>query len=241
MDERKQEIFHAIVRHFIQTATPVGSNTILVSYKLSVSPATIRNDMVFLEHEGLLYQPHTSAGRIPTDLGYRMYVNNIQKEERIREKVQKDIHRLLAFYRTHKAKEHIYDAVGLLADSSNNVSFATLPDQSRTFYLGLSHILKQPEFRENPMMASQVVEVFEHNNNFLSTLHTLDITDDVKIFIGKENIIEKIQSCSLIVSQYNFEGHKGFIGILGPTRMNYAYCTVALEEIKKILEKNKLH
>lgn len=240
MDERKQEIFHAIVRHFIQTATPVGSNTILVSYKLTVSPATIRSDMAFLEHEGLLYQPHTSAGRIPTDLGYRIYVNNIQKEKRIREKVHKDIHQLLKFYQARKAKEHIYDAVGLLADCSNNVSFATLPDESRTFYLGLSHMLKQPEFRENPMMASQVVEVFEHNNNFLSTLHTLDITDEVKIFIGKENIIEKIQSCSLIVTQYDFEGRQGFIGILGPTRMNYAYCTVALEEIKKILEKGEM-
>lgn len=235
MNERKQKIFQAIVQHFIQTASPVGSNTILISYKFSVSPATIRNDMASLENEGLIFQPHTSAGRIPTDLGYRAYVNQLSDYESARETFLQDLEKYRKAYALEKTKEKIYDAVSLLANMTKNASFATLPDQSRTFYLGLSNILKQPEFRENPVMASQVVEVFERNDNFLNTLNSLDITENVKIFIGKENIIKEIKSCSLIVTSYRLGSHHGFIGVLGPTRMNYSYATVAVEETRNML------
>lgn len=66
-DERKKQVLKAIINHFVDTAEPVGSKTILVSYKFKVSPATIRNDMAQLEKAGYISQPHTSAGRIPTD------------------------------------------------------------------------------------------------------------------------------------------------------------------------------
>lgn len=236
MDERKQKIFLAIVQHFIHTATPVGSNTILLSYRFEVSPATIRNEMACLENEGLIYQPHTSAGRIPTNLGYRLYVNELMDEEKIREKAIRDIQNLQEKYMHRKVKEKIYDAVALLAETVENVSFATFPDQSRTFYLGLSRMLKQPEFREDPIKASQVVEVFEKDDRFLNTLSDLDITERAKIFIGEENIIEQIKSCSLVVTKYTLEEGSGFIGIMGPTRMDYPYAAVAVEEIKHLLK-----
>ncbi|MBI5755036.1 hypothetical protein HZA41_02355 [Candidatus Peregrinibacteria bacterium] len=235
MDDRKQKIFLAIVQHFIHTATPVGSNTILLSYRFEVSPATIRNEMASLEHEGLIYQPHTSAGRIPTNLGYRLYVNKLMDTEKIRKKVIRDIQTLREKYAIRKIKEKIYDAVALLAETVENVSFATFPDQSRTFYLGLSRMMKQPEFREDPLKASQVVEVFEKDNRFLNILNELDITDQSKIFIGEENIIEQIKSCSLVVTKYTLEEGSGFIGIMGPTRMDYPYATAAVTEIKHLL------
>ena len=74
-EERRKKVLNAIVKHFIQTAEPVGSQTILVSYHFHVSPATIRNDMMSLEEQGYIYQPHTSAGRVPTDKGYRAFVD----------------------------------------------------------------------------------------------------------------------------------------------------------------------
>lgn len=236
MDDRKQKIFLAIVQHFIHTAAPVGSNTILLSYRFEISPATIRNEMASLEHEGLIYQPHTSAGRIPTDLGYRLYVNELMDSEKTRKKVIRDIQHLREKYALRKMKEKIYDAVALLTETVENVSFATFPDQSRTFYLGLSRMLKQPEFREDSIKASQVIEVFEKNDRFLNTLNSLNITDRAKIFIGNENIIEQIKSCSIIVSKYELENGAGFIGVMGPTRMDYPYGVAAVEEIKNLLE-----
>lgn len=77
LTHRQQHILWATVRHYITTAEPVGSKTLMEEYNLSVSPATIRNAMSFLERAGLLYQPHTSAGRIPSDSGYRIYVDQL--------------------------------------------------------------------------------------------------------------------------------------------------------------------
>ena len=78
-DSRRAQVLRAIVEDFVATNEPVGSKAIVQRHTLGVSPATIRNDMAQLEHEGYIAQPHTSAGRIPTDLGYRMFVDRIDE------------------------------------------------------------------------------------------------------------------------------------------------------------------
>ncbi|MGB3203791.1 MAG: heat-inducible transcriptional repressor HrcA, partial [Crinalium sp.] len=81
LTDRQQRILWATIRHYIATAEPVGSKALVEEYNLSVSPATIRSAMGVLEKSGLLYQPHTSAGRVPSDSGYRMYVDKLIKPE----------------------------------------------------------------------------------------------------------------------------------------------------------------
>ncbi len=83
MDDRKQRVLMAIVQDFIATAEPVGSRTIAKKYKLGVSPATIRNEMADLEELGYIEQPHTSAGRIPSQQGYRYYVDYLMKRKEL--------------------------------------------------------------------------------------------------------------------------------------------------------------
>lgn len=234
--DRKQEILKAIVKHFIQTAEPVGSKTILVSYSFSVSPATIRNDMASLEREGYIYQPYTSAGRVPTDSGYRLYVDEIADYKGVQKKALAKLAKIRDQYKLEKIREHIYDAVSLLARATDNVSFATLPDNNRTFYLGISNVLKQPEFASDNMRASQVLEVLEDNDNFRTLLDTFEIDNEVKVFIGEENIIEQIRSCSLMVTKYQKDDYSGYMGILGPTRMNYPFNRVIIQEVKNLLE-----
>ena len=86
IDERKQTILYAVVREYIENAEPVGSAVIDSKYKLNVSPATIRNEMAFLEESGYLTHPHTSAGRIPTDKGYRFFVDHLMRQEELSRK-----------------------------------------------------------------------------------------------------------------------------------------------------------
>lgn len=234
--DRKQEILSAIVKHFIQTAEPVGSRTILVSYRFNVSPATIRNDMASLEKEGLIYQPHTSAGRIPTDEGYRLYVDEIADYKEAKKKALLKLSLIREQYQVQKVKEQIYDAVNLIARASENVSFATTPDNDRTFYLGIANALRQPEFASQSINASQVIEVLERDDYFRRLLEKLKTDDSIKTFIGKENILEQIQSCSLMVTTYEKDGFKGFMGILGPTRMNYPFNKAVLEEVKTLFK-----
>jgi len=235
-DDRKKRVLQAIVKHFVETAEPVGSNTILVSYKFHVSPATIRNDMASLEKSGHITQPHTSAGRIPTSKGYRLFVDELADYKAARAKAKKTLQTVRKHYTVQKVREQLYDAVNLLSKSTGLVSFATTPDNPRTFFLGMSNVLRQPEFAHDSMRASEVIEVLERGDNFVGILSELKITDGVRAFIGEENVLEQIQSCSIIVSKYLKEGFEGYIGILGPKRMDYAYNIVMLEEIKKLLD-----
>src|SRR5881398_3302364 len=77
LDERKLEVLRAIVEDYVSTQEPVGSKALVERHNLGVSPATIRNDMAALEEEGYIAQPHTSAGRVPTDAGYRLFVDRL--------------------------------------------------------------------------------------------------------------------------------------------------------------------
>ena len=233
--DRHKLILKAIINEFIKTAEPVGSKTIMIGYKFDVSPATIRSDMAMLEKDGLIIQPHTSAGRIPTDAGYRVFVDDLVDYEETRLQAHQTLTTLRNQFKKDKLKRQIHEAVSLLSTATNNVSFATIPD-SRTFYLGISNVLKAPEFIRNPMQASQVVEVLEDNDFFINLLKNLELSEDkIQIFIGKENLLEQIQSCSLILTRYKTKNEQGYIGIMGPTRMNYAYNSVILEEIAELL------
>lgn len=238
--DRKQQIFNAIVEHFIETAQPVGSKTIILSYNFDVSPATVRNEMASLEKEGLIFQPHTSAGRVPTDKGYRLYVDELADFDQARALASKTLSELREAGAADVAKQRVHGAVKLISQASPNMAFATIPENDRTFYMGFSKILKQPEFMEEPTRASQVMEVFEDGQHFIKGLGELEIGEEPKIFIGQENILPSIDSCSLIVTKYNHEGFDGYIGILGPKRMPYAFNNALLTEVRDLLNANKL-
>ncbi|HHV94164.1 MAG TPA: heat-inducible transcription repressor HrcA [Firmicutes bacterium] len=129
MDERKRKILKAVTRDYIDTAEPVGSRTIARRYGLGVSPATIRNEMADLEEDGYLEQPHTSAGRIPSEKGYRFYVDVLMTPRTLsRQELQK-------IYATLQAQQVLEDivqeSVRLLALLSQYTSIVVAPNLSR--------------------------------------------------------------------------------------------------------------
>ncbi len=238
--DRQNEVLSAIIDHFVKTAQPVGSKTIILAYNFNVSPATVRNDMAALESEGLIMQPHTSAGRIPTDKGYRMYVDELVDYDKARLMAQSTLQKLREAHQADKAKQQVHDAVRLLSEASPNVGFATIPDNDRTFFMGFSKMLRQPEFLEAPLTASQVMEVIEDRQNFINSLKNLDLGSEPRILIGEENILSGIDSCSMIVTSYEANGYQGVIGIFGPKRMPYAYNTALLNEVRSFLNQDQL-
>ncbi len=239
-EDRKNQILAAIVDHFVKTAEPVGSKTIILTYNFRVSPATVRNDMADLEEAGLITQPHTSAGRVPTDKGYRFYVDELADFKRAEAAAKRTIESLLENHRKEAAKQAVHEAVSLLSQASPNMAFATIPEKKDAFFMGFSKMLRQPEFMEAPLKASQVMEVIEDRNSFMKLLRSSEIGKDPRIFIGEENVLSGIESCSLISCEYSFDGYKGLIGILGPKRMPYAYNTAALTQVRDLLENNAL-
>lgn len=233
MNERQAKLLAAIIDQFIQTALPVGSKRLLEAQEFPVSSATIRAEMAQLEDEGFLVQPHVSAGRIPTPKGYRMYVEKFMDPTSHERSVRARFDGLKEQYFRRKDQERVYDAVALLSRMIQNVSFATVPHRDQVYYLGLANVLRQPEFSEDPRMASSVVEVLE--NRLTEILSDVTVDDETRYYIGEENLLPQIVSCGLMVRRYKVRDSEGVIGVLGPVRMDYGYNTVALDMVTDML------
>lgn len=215
LTDRQQRILQAIVEQYAEVASPVGSS--LLAKVFNVSSATIRAEMAELERLGLITQPHTSAGRIPTDKGYRFYVNNIAdnaSETPAERRVEKALASRVAS--GGESERVIKNAVDTLVELTHNLGLATIGDQ--LYMSGLSNLFGQPEFMNN----GQVREVARLLDNLEPWLYEAAPNEPLSVYIGQENPIGRSAGCSLIVSRFrsNFSDHS-YIGVLGPTRQSY--------------------
>ena len=128
LNQRYQKILRAAVQHYIATAEPVGSNTLVREYNLSISPATIRNTLGRLEKAGFLYQPHISAGRIPSDFGYRIYVDNLMTpDHNCIKKIKRELNQQLD-PKIYDCNETFLQKVAqVLTNLSGYIALVTLP------------------------------------------------------------------------------------------------------------------
>lgn len=234
MDLRRQKILEAIIEAFIENALPVGSKHLTEFYDFNLSSATIRNEMAALEKEGYITQPHTSAGRVPTSRAYRMFVDELKERKDLTTQAQSDMMKIRDQYYLKKTKEKLYDTISILATATQNISFATLPDKRRFFYIGISNFLRKPEFIAAPDKVTKVIEILE--NELASLLETIDVTEEGSVYIGEENILPEFQTCSLMAIPYAHQGFTGVMGVLGSTRMNYAYNMAALKAAVQMLK-----
>ncbi len=228
--QRQAQILAAIVKEYSKTGHPVGSQDLEERYQFGVSSATIRNDMQALEKANLLTHPHTSAGRIPTDEGYRYFVNKLMNHLELTLAEQRKL-------RTELSKlKHQYLELGrgitkLLADQSHGAAFALLPQSVSTSGLSqvIDHGIEPAEFKE---LAQFMDKLEEHGQKLIK-----QEIQDVEAFIGRETPLPiKLSDFSLLVSRVNLpDGKKGLIGIVGPKRMRYARNISLLEYVSKLV------
>jgi transcriptional regulator of heat shock response len=225
-----------VVAQYIVTGEPVGSRTVAKTSGLNLSPATIRNLMLDLEERGFLSQPHTSAGRIPTDLGYRYYVNYLMrsrqltvKEDTIINEGLKSIHHDVedALHQTLKVLSHLLEYASVVA---------TLNDKTRVYSSGFSHMLKQPEFSDINY-TRQLMETIEEEELMADIVREYTTEKGITIRIGGENSFKEIKHCSVVMSSYEMKDEaSGGIGVIGPTRMSYARVASILDNLSRRLE-----
>jgi len=215
MTSRQREILLSIVEQYAEVASPVGSS--LLAKLFNVSSATVRAEMAELERQGYIAQPHTSAGRVPTDKGYRFYVNNLNEsqpasiEERRGERAIAT--RILAGGLPERT---IRNAVDTLVELTHNLGMATIGDQ--LYMSGLSNLFGQPEF----MHPGQVQEVARLLDNLEPWLKEAAPNEPLSVYIGRENPIGRGAGCSLIISRFRSPySDRSYIGVLGPTRQSY--------------------
>lgn len=218
MTERQMAILAAIIEQYAEIAVPVGS--VILAKLFGVSSATIRSEMARLEEMGLIMQPHTSAGRIPTDQGYRLYVNQIT-EAGANELPQLDrsARAIEARVNTHgdSATRAIKSAVDSLVDLTQNLGLATIGDQ--LYINGIANLFSQPEF----IRGDHVQAVARLLDNLEPWLREAAPNEPLNVYIGSENPIGKTSGASLIISRFRSPySDRSYIGVLGPTRQSYS-------------------
>lgn len=202
LSERKLRILQAIVRDFIRFAEPIGSRTLSRKYDMGISPATIRNEMSDLEEMGFLTHPHTSAGRVPSDKAYRLYVNELMKKYEIPEEEKQIIAEKLR-KNVSELEKTIKHAASLLSEFTNLTSFALTPNQesNKLQYIKFISVdehtvvlmivtesgkvtntaikLKSPCTEENLALLSKVM-TYNYRGRTLSDILTLDIIEKLE-------------------------------------------------------------
>lgn len=214
MTPRQAKILQAIVEQYAEVASPVGSS--LLAKAFDVSSATIRAEMAELERLGFIHQPHTSAGRIPTDKGYRFYVNNLVATD---EKAGSNrVHQALTarVQAGGQPELTIRNTVDTLVELTHNLGLATIGNE--LYMSGLSNLFGQPEF----VHPAQVQEVARLLDNLQPWLNEAAPNKPLSVYIGGENPIGRSAGASLIISRFRSPfSDSSYIGVLGPTRQSY--------------------
>lgn len=332
LNERKIRILEAIINDYIETAEPIGSRTIAKKYDLGVSSATIRNEMSDLEELGLIVQPHTSSGRVPSSKGYRLYVDRLmnrreltkEQSEFLQDVITQNINQIdylmkqtakalsamtkyttvVSEPKTKKAavkhvqlvpldeksviavivtdnkviKNHVInidnvpeiEGLNKISNVVNDIIKSYPPEQIKrdmnkdlseslgeyeelikavfkavfevireeedvSFYTsGVNNILDFPEFADLEK-AKSLFKALEEKETLIDLLDKNANTNDsqIQILIGDENDTELLKDCSIIKTKYNVGNAVGTIGIIGPTRMDYAQTVAVLNAIVK--------
>ncbi len=221
----------SIVEQYAEVASPVGSS--LLAKVFGVSSATIRTEMAELERLGYIKQPHTSAGRIPTDKGYRYYVNYLSETEQEQTPLERRGERAITTRVQHGGlpERTIRNAVDTLVELTHNLGLATIGDQ--LYMSGLSNLFGQPEF----IHPGQVQEVARLLDNLEPWLREAAPNDPLSVYIGRENPIGGSAGCSLIISRFGSPySDQSYIGVLGPTRQSYRDVTALVARAGRALE-----
>lgn len=232
--QRHDLVLDLIIKSYIGTAEPVGSRTLSRRSELGLSPASIRNVMADLEEQGFLKQPHTSAGRVPTDRGYRYWVDSLMEPEELGAMEQELIQEEIAKVRTIEAmaerickviSELTGNAVAVYLKNLKRVSFVNqlleelvqakkladfLEEEPELFIDGTSRVFEQPEFQDLAKMRS-LLRMFDEKLLFLETLLREHGEDQVHVCIGRENTMSSLGEVSLVTK----DCHLGRLGAGG--------------------------
>jgi heat-inducible transcriptional repressor len=234
MNIRQEKILSAIIEEYTKTAVPVGSQILAGEYNFKVSAATLRNDMMALEKEGYLYQPHISAGRIPTDKGYRYFVEEIMKDKVLSKEEQQKMQREFLKLKAQNTRLTKTTAK-LLSHLSGNFAISGLISSDEFSDFGMRELIEEPEFRDLDDMC-RLVEVLDYMDEKFDKIVKNIKEGETKIFIGKENPINDMPNCSMMVSPYKLKsGEKGILALIGPKRMRYAKNKSMIDYMKKLL------
>lgn len=246
ISERQKDILWAIIEEHAKAAEPVSSKVLSQKRGFDIGAPMIRKEMSQLEQEGYLAQPHTSAGRVPTDQAYRLYI-----QEQLGAGKDKNIKSApVAVGLTPKESQKVKDSLQkkwpdepslfreiskITSEISKELSVAGPMGGENTYSCGFSNLFDEPEFHSFSNI-NNLMRFMDNIDHCFDTLWSKILYEDMQVFIGSENPIKEINEFTLITGKYQLpEGQAGFVSIIGPKRMNYKKNMGLVEYMSEII------
>ncbi len=216
MEGRKKQILEAIVKEHVATGSPVGSSFLVDKCKLDCSSATVRNVMAELEEEGYIMQPHTSAGRVPTEKAYNLFLDELKKGQKrlkkLRDRELEDLDESLSL----EGDDSFRAAAKTLAALTGSAVFWAF-HKNNLYYTGLSNLFQQPEFA-NSGLVYNVSAVIDRLDEIIDSIFE-KVEEEPMILLGEENPFGNF--CGSVLAKYRRGNVSGMFGLVGPMRMDY--------------------
>lgn len=208
LSDRQKNLLKAIILEHIRLAEPIGSAAIVKTF--NVSSATIRNEMQELENQGYLQQPYTSAGRVPTEKAWKLYLEASASPTALAKSSERQLAQ--ALQRGDTTERAIKELAKELAEiSKQTIIFSFSPHDN--FYTGIANLLKQPEFADRDVVY-EISDLIDHLDDVVLRLHA-EVTERPQTFIGRDNPFGV--HCGLVAAK----SRRGLLGLLGPIRQDY--------------------
>lgn len=230
---RQAQILKAVVEDYIDSAEPVGSETLEQKYNLGISPATIRNEMSLLTKAGYLKQPHTSSGRVPTSRAFRFYVQQLMQEKDL--SVAEEVK---ARQRIEEAKDNIdslmQEATRALAQDTKQLSVGAVEGDDHLWHSGYANILSMPEFY-NIDVTAQVLSLLDEADRIRELLFR-EPRDPLEILFGDELGWSYFEPIGVVAARFRIGERMGCLGIIGPARLPFSYVIPRVRYFGRLLE-----
>lgn len=234
LTQRQIEILKALIQEYTETGEPIGSEILEKKYKLGVSPATIRNEMVELARKGYLKKEYFSSGRIPAGKGFRFYIKNLMKEKVIsttdevlyKNSIWDDREEL------HKLLSH---ATKILAQKTGLLSLSTT-DTGDLYYAGVGNLLSLQEFLDVQLSRS-LFDRLDELSYWSKLMEKLVDDQDVYFLLGEEDFADPVfEPCASIFGGFQGKNMRGIIGVVGPKRMYYEDLAPQIKYFSHLIE-----
>ncbi|OGM88717.1 hypothetical protein A2614_00645 [Candidatus Woesebacteria bacterium RIFOXYD1_FULL_40_21] len=234
LSARQTQILKALIDEYIDTAVAVGSEALEKKYNLGVSPATIRSEMVALTKAGYLRQPHTSAGRIPSPVGMKFYINQLMEEKQM--SVTDEV----------KAKEEVWDSRGdldelleeathALAAHTRNLAVAST-DDGKVWRSGYANVFENPEFSDLTTCSSLFSFIEEAERLHELFFERLTSGSPIDVFFGEDLGWAGLTPVGIVATHFSVRGKNGALGVIGPIRLKYPTVIPILRYFKNLIE-----
>ncbi len=230
---RQVQILRSIIEEFIETAEPVGSETLDKKYSLGVSPATIRNEMVYLTKQGYLSKSHSSAGRLPTPIAMKLYVNELMKEKELSVADEVSAKERVWDSRKH-LDEMLYQVTKALAERSHALGIA-LTDHKRLYHAGYSNLLQMPEFFDIQVMRN-VLSLIEEVNLLEEIFEYGASENPIRVVYGPELGNKHLEPIGVIFMSFNIGDMKCRLGVIGSHRFDYPYIIPIMKYYRSLIQ-----